>query len=87
MEDLLSSIIIDTHKVIDVEVFDVNGAYPNSDMPEDKFIILKIEGEFVEIVCEVNPEHKKYMRIEKFMKVIYQSLLNVLCGCMESMLL
>ena len=42
-----------------MEVFDVPGAYLNADMPEDKFILLKIEGECVDIMCEVNPEHKK----------------------------
>ena len=36
-------------------IFDVPGAYLNADMLEDKFVLLKLEDEFVDIMCEVNP--------------------------------
>ena len=39
-----TSLIIDAHEGIDVAIFDVAGAYLNADMPEDKLILLKIEG-------------------------------------------
>ena len=52
-------IIIDAHEGRDVAIFDVPGAYLNTDTPEDKFILLNIEGDFVDIMCEVNPKHKK----------------------------
>ena len=55
LEYLFTSIIIDTQKGIDVEFFDAPGAYLNADTPEDKLIILKIEGEFGEIMFKVNP--------------------------------
>ena len=42
-----------------MEIFDVTGSYLNSDMPEDKLILLNNEGGFVEIICEVNPNTKK----------------------------
>ena len=64
LEYFITNLIIDAHEGIDVEVFDVPGAYLNADMPEDKFIILNIEGEFVDIMCEVNPEHKKTLLVE-----------------------
>ena len=40
-------------------IFYVLGAYLKSDMEEDKFILLKIGGKFVDIMCEVNFKHKK----------------------------
>ena len=40
-------------------MFDVPGAYLNTEIPEDKSILLKTEGEFADIMWEVNPEHKK----------------------------
>ena len=41
-------------------IFDVPGAYFNADVPGEKCIVLQIKGEFADIVCEMNPEHKKY---------------------------
>ena len=58
LEVLLTIPIIDAHKVIYMDVFDVHGAYLSADMPED-FILINIEGKFVDIMCEVNPKHKK----------------------------
>ena len=37
-------------------VFDIPIAYLNSDRPEDKFVLIKLEGELVDIMCEFNPE-------------------------------
>ena len=42
-----------------MEIFDVPGVYLNANMPEDKFLLLKFEDEFVDIICEVNPEFIK----------------------------
>ena len=38
-------------------IFDLPGAYLNADIPEEKSIILEFEGEFVDIMFEVNSEH------------------------------
>ena len=45
-------------------IFDVPESYLNSDMPEDKFILLNIEGKFVDIMCEVNQKHKENVRVD-----------------------
>ena len=37
MEALLAQLIIDSFEERAMEIFDVPGAYLNSDMPEDKF--------------------------------------------------
>ena len=68
-------------------IFYVPGAYLNSDMPEDKLILLKIEGKFVEIMCKLNPEHKKNVCVENRVKVLYLQLLKSLYVFMESALL
>ena len=65
-------------------ISDYPGAYLNADMPEDKFILLNIEGEFVDIMCEVNPKHKKKLRVDNGVKVLYLRILKDLYGCMES---
>ena len=51
-------------------------------MPLDKFSFFKIEGEFMDIIYEVDPKHKKNVRIENGVKVIYLILLKYLYGCM-----
>ena len=70
-----------------MDIFYVPGAYLNADIIEDKYILLKIEGEFVDIVCEVNHEHKINVRVENGVKVIYIRPLKALYGCMEYALL
>ena len=52
-------------------------------MPEGKFFLLNIEGEFVEIMCEVNPEHQKILRVDNRVKLLYLRLLISLYVCME----
>ena len=68
-------------------IFDVPGAYLNSEIPEDKFILLNIEGGSVDIMCEVNPEHKKNVYVENVLNVLYLRLMKYLYGCMESIIL
>ena len=56
-------------------------------MPADKFILLKIEGEFVDIMCGVNPKHKKNVHVENLVTVLYIRLLKAIYRYMESALL
>ena len=41
----------------------------------------------MDIMCEVNPEHKKNVCVENGVKVLYLRLLKALYGCMESALI
>ena len=68
-------------------VFDVPGAYLKSDIPEDTNILLNIEGKFVDIMCEAKYQHKKNVRVENGLRVLYLRLLKSLYGCMESTLM
>jgi len=63
------------------------GAYLHVKIPDDKFAILKIEGEFVDVMCDVNPEYKDDVRYENGKKVLYVQILMALCGMIESALL
>ena len=87
MEALTASLVIDAHEKRAVAIFDVPGAYLNADMPEDKFVILKLEGQFVDIMCKVNPEYLKDVRFEYGKKTLYLRVLKALYGCIESALL
>ena len=59
MEAFFTILIIDSHGGRDVVIFDI----PVTDMPEAKFILLNIEGELMDIMCEVNPKHNKYIHV------------------------
>ena len=83
LEDLFTSLIIDAHEGKYVTIFYVPGAYLNTKIPKNKFILLKIEEEFLEIMCKVNPKLKKSVRVENGVKVIYLSLMKDLYGWME----
>ena len=52
-------------------------------MPEDKFILLNIEGKFVDIMYKVNPKQKENMRVDNGVKLLYLQLLKDVCVCME----
>ena len=43
----------------DVAIFDVPGAFLHAELGEDKCVLLKLEGEFVKIMCDVNPEYEQ----------------------------
>ena len=64
LESLMSLLLISAHEERETAVFDVPGAYLHADIPGDKFVVLKIEGEFVNIMCQVNPEFTPYVREE-----------------------
>jgi len=86
-EALMGILLVNAYEERDTAIFDVPGAYLHAEMPDDKFAILKTEGEFVDIMCEVNPEYKDDVRYEKGKKVLYIQILRALYGMIESALL
>ena len=70
-----------------MEIFYFPGEYLDANMPEDKLILLNIEGNFADIMCEVNPEHKNNIRVENGVQVIYLRLLKDLYIFIKSALL
>jgi len=69
-EALMTTLLIDAYVGRKVAIFDVPGAYIQANMPMDKFIVRKIEDEFVDIMCKVNPQYKKQIRNERRKKVL-----------------
>ena len=43
--------------------------------PNNERVLLKLVGDFVDIMCQVNPEHKKNVTYEKGRKVLYMEVL------------
>ena len=41
-----------------VQTFNVPGAYLHADIPEGDQVFMKFEKEFVDIMCDENPEYK-----------------------------
>jgi hypothetical protein len=87
LEALMALLLINAFEERDTAVFDVPGAYLHAQIPDDKFAVLKIEGDFADIMCEVNPEYKSDIRFENKKKVLYVQILRALYGMIESALL
>ena len=47
MEELLEQLTIDAFKERAMEIFDVPGDYLNSDMTDEKFVLLKLKNELI----------------------------------------
>ena len=86
-EALLGTLVIDALEERDVGIFGVPGAYLQAEMPQENNMLMKFRGEFVDIMCDVNPEYKKYVIEENGKRVLYVRILRVIYGCIESDLL
>ena len=42
---------------------------------------MKMRGKFVDIICSVKPEYKKYVMYENGKKVMYLDVLRAVYGC------
>ena len=62
LESILTTLIIDSYEGRYVSISDIPGAYLHAEMPEGKVIFMRLVGQFVDIMCDVNPEYKKYIR-------------------------
>jgi hypothetical protein len=87
LEALMASLIIDVVEGRKVAIFDVPGAYLHAKMPQEDMILMVLRNEFVDIMCSVNPEYKKYVVTDGKSKVLYLRLLRALYGCIQSALL
>mmetsp|Transcript_42936 Transcript_42936/g.62917 ORF Transcript_42936/g.62917 Transcript_42936/m.62917 type:complete len:117 (-) Transcript_42936:870-1220(-) len=57
----VASLIIDAFEERDVAVYDILGAFLQSDIPKDKQMQLNFFDEFVDMMCEINPEYKNML--------------------------
>ena len=84
LEGLFTTLVIDAYERRDVATFDIPGAYLHAEMPEDKEVIMKLKGYFADIMCDINPEYRKYIIQEGKTKVLYLRCLRAKYGCIES---
>ena len=82
---LILSILIDSYEGRDVVTADVAGAYLKAYM--DEFVLMKLTGESVDILCNMNPTHLKFVVIENGVKTLYVKLIKAIYGCVKSALL
>ena len=89
LESLIVSLLIDAYEERDVGTYDVPGAYLHAKLlprADNERVLMRLTGDFVGIMCKVNPEHEKNVIIEKGRKVLYLEILRALYGCIESAL-
>ena len=86
-EALMATLVIDAMEHRDVAIFDVPGAFLQTEMPQGKHVILIIRDAFVDILCEVNPEYRQHVRIVNGKKILYVKILRAIYGCIESAML
>ena len=87
LEGLFVTLVIYAYEGREIATFDIPGAYLHALMPKDKQVILKLKGQFVDIMCDINPEYKQHVRTERGHKVLYLLTLRALYGCIESAML
>ena len=77
LESLLVALLIDAYDGIYIETYDVPGAYLQSRLaPRDDNdqVLMKLRGNFVDIIYKVNTEHNKNVIYEKEQKVLFISI-------------
>ena len=62
LDVLLTTLVVDAYKGREVATVDVKGAYLPADMPKDKKVLLKLIVTFMDITCQINPEHKNNVK-------------------------
>ena len=86
MEALFLTFLIAAYEDRQVASFDIPGAFLQADMADDKLLLLKFRGDFVNMMCDVNPEHRKNVILENGKKVLYMKIIRGIYGCIEAAL-
>lgn len=88
LDGLLTTLIIDAKEQRKVATFDVTGAFLQPELPaRNEHLVLKLTGIFAEIMCQVNPEFRPTMIMEKGEKTLYTHALHSIYGCLEAAIL
>ena len=81
LEVLLTTLVIYAYKLREVATFGVLGAYLHADMLKDKKVVLKLGVSFLDIMCQINLDHKKNTRYDNGNKVLYILILCAIYVC------
>ena len=87
LEGLLDTMAIDAYEGRKVATFDITGAYLQTDIPKDKFMLILLEGKFVDIMCEINTEYKQHVSTTDGRNTLYLRILKAIYGMIEYALL
>ena len=58
--------------------------YLQIDLTKDKFTLLLLEVESVDIMCDINIEYKNHVRFKYGRKILYLRILRAIYGMIES---
>ena len=83
-ESLLMLLCVDAIEECDTTFCDLAGAYLNALMKE--LVHMKLTGEVVDIMGDLDPSYQEYVGIENRRKTLYVRLVKALYGCIQSAL-
>ena len=84
---IFASLLINAHDGRAVPKFKVPVANIHASLPNDKVVHMKFEGEFVDIMCKVNPEYEKFVIYERGKNMLYVLIFTAIYGIIESTLI
>ena len=78
--DALMLVLIQAaHKGRKIDTVDIRGAYFHAEM--DNFVLIKLQGQIVNILCEMKPEYKKLLGYDNGKVTLYMQLRKAVYGC------
>ena len=83
----MTTIMIVTVERIDVAMVDIPGTYIHAEMPKYKRFIKKLQGQLINIMCEVKQEFMQHLCYKNRQKDLYLLVLRDIYGCIDSDLL
>ena len=87
LEILLYIMVIDSYEDRKVVTLDVPGVYLQTDLTKDKFTLLLMEGNFLDIMCDINTDYKQNVRFKYGRKTLNLYIIEAIYGIIESALL
>eukprot|EP00957_Ditylum_brightwellii_P132411 10096948-Ditylum_brightwellii.AAC.1 len=60
----MTTLLIGAHEGRKLISFDVPGAFLQAEMAENKLVLLKLKGKFMDMMCKINPEFKPHVQYE-----------------------
>ena len=87
LKSIIATLVIESFEERFIAIADIPGAYLHAEMPKCNRVVLKLKSQFLDIMCQVNPEYTKYVRYEKDIKVLDLWVLRAIYGCLELTLL
>ena len=83
LESIFTMLVVDAYEERNIATFGITGVFLHTKIPADKNVILKLRGQFVDIMCDINEEYRQCVRYEKGQKLLKLRLLRAIHGCIE----